>query len=775
MAGNNSIQFLRGTRNAIAESSEKLLPGQPLYNVDDNYLTIGGNANDQVNSIPIACRELKGYVTDLSDEINSVTGTTEKWSIKYEQGKGIQFDNDVQYQGNDITLPDKSAGTKKGNVIPSAKTLGIQAAAFGGLKYTHVNESEGNWGRTPTSAEGDQSFAFGGSTHAYGDWSFAGGKDTKAYQRATVALGGGSKAGRSELEFNDFFYNDGAPSNGGKGLGPNDSILDSEGKPYLESNSYAVSFGELNDAYGRASFASGSCNSVADYGFAAGRYLIAAYEQIAFGKYNSAGFTSNDSTRTIFSIGNGTADEDRSNALELTRNCMFKVGKNNSFGNQWNKGCMLFGQDITSSLEDNFGFYFGNNLTSKVHYYQPHLVIGSGQPENISDNYFYSLSVFNGGSSPVFGVQPDGLIVSQGGISSDRKITSKGDITSGGNITSTGYIKSGGNISGAHLQGYSLKIAPTDLQKLHGEITLGYGGKVGGNDTTSLASRSDNGKFFIKSFKNSEKTTYGDLSFLASNITMNSDSITMDANSQSYITVDSSNISMNSENIITSSYATRMVASTTITMDAAVDITGDVDISGYVKLDKAAQRNEHPVRLGEFNGALQNTLKPIVDMLGCRDGMDFLAQLIVGTSNYTHARQTTLPYVEYDESVVTEDTFIVAQANKKNTSETVTITVELDHMMKGRVSISQTDLIHPTNTTKGTAIKLTIGIGGYNGRLFIKQGGYTDTSSEKFVNTLYIGTETDKYRFMVSDPSKDGSHQCNWILSFNKQMLLFSK
>ena len=66
-----------------------MLPGQPLYNVDDNYLTIGGNANDQVNSIPIACRELKGYVTDLSDEINSVTGTTEKWSIKYEQGKGI--------------------------------------------------------------------------------------------------------------------------------------------------------------------------------------------------------------------------------------------------------------------------------------------------------------------------------------------------------------------------------------------------------------------------------------------------------------------------------------------------------------------------------------------------------------------------------------------------------------------------------------------------------------------------------------------------------------
>ena len=774
MAGNNSIQFLRGTRNAIAESSEKLLPGQPLYNVDDKYLTIGGNANDQVNSIPIACRELKGYVTDLSDEINSVTGTTEKWSIKYEQGKGIQFDNDVQYQGNDITLPDKSAGTKKGNVIPSAKTLGIQAAAFGGLKYTHVNESEGNWGRTPTSAEGDQSFAFGGSTHAYGDWSFAGGKDTKAYQRATVALGGGSKAGRSELEFNDFFYNDGAPSNGGKGLGPNDSILDSEGKPYLESNSYAVSFGELNDAYGRASFASGSCNSVADYGFAAGRQLIAAYEQIAFGKYNSAGFTSNDSTRTIFSIGCGSSESNRSNALELTRNCMFKVGKNNSFGNQWNNGCMLFGQNITSSSEDNFGFYFGNNLTSNVHYYQPHLVIGSGQPENISNNYFYSLSVFNGGSSPVFGVQPDGFIVSQKGIKSGGSITSTGGITSEGSIKSTKNIESGGNItsggkiSGTHLQGYSLKIAPIELQELQGEITLGFGG----NDTTSLASKSDNGKFFIKSLKNSGK--YGDLSFLASNITMNSDSIKMDANSLSYINVDSNNITMNSENITTSSNAVRMISST-ITMDAAVDILGAVDISGYVQLNQVASREKHPVRFKEFNEALQNTLKPIVDMLDCRDGMDFLAQLIVGTSNGTETKDIQLPYGNYDESINSEETFIVVQEDAVNTDGISSIEVNLYHKTKGNLTIAMQNL-NDTNATPtyGKVIKTpNINVGESYGRLFIKQGGYKDAFGY-YVNTLYIWTEAAKYQFSVNKPV-DGSHECSWDLHFNTNKHLFSK
>lgn len=814
MAGNQSIQILRGTRNAIANSSEKLLPGQPLYNVDDNYLTIGSNDNDQVKAIPIACRELKGYVTDLSDQINTVDDATEKWSIKYEQGKGIQFDNDVQYQGDDITLPDKSAGTKNGDVIPGAKTLGIQAAAFGGLKYTHVNESEGNWERTPTSAEGDQSFAFGGSTHAYGDWSFAGGKDTKAYQRATVALGGGSKAGRSEEEFNDFFYKDGAISNGGEGLSPDGSILDSEGKPYLESNSYAASFGELNDAYGRASFASGSCNSVADYGFAAGRWLIAAYEQTAFGKYNSAGFTSKDSTRTIFSIGNGTADEDRSNALELTRNCMFKVGKNNSFGSQWNNGCMLFGQGITSSLEDHFGFYFGNDLTSEVHYYQPHLVIGSGKPKNISDNYFYSLSVFNGGSSPVFGVQPDGLIVSQGGISSNRKITSKGDITSGGNITSEGSITSGGKISGTHLQGTSLEIAPTDLQNLNGKITLGFGG----NDATSLASISDNGKFFIKSLKNTGKA--GDLSFLASNITMNSDSIAMkaandlhkitmdsagiamtrktannlnnlditmnsdgikmDANT-SNIKVDSNNITMESENITTSSNVTTMggnyieMNSYDITMNSDI-----VNISGEVKLKKAATKDEHPVRFEEFNGAIQNTLQPVVDMLECRNGMDFLAQLIVGTSNCTPLptrKHFTIPYAQYNgESSNSEETFIVAQHDAMNTDtdKDFYIAVGLFNDEDIQLVVSRENLNDGDVTTEELfLLTSSIDIGEIDGRLFIKQGGYKDPFGY-YVNTLYIWTEAAKYQFRVNNPA-DGSHSNKWEVFFNSDMLLFSK
>ena len=42
MAGNYAFQMLRGTRNNIADSDEKLLAGQPVYNTTDDYLSIGG-------------------------------------------------------------------------------------------------------------------------------------------------------------------------------------------------------------------------------------------------------------------------------------------------------------------------------------------------------------------------------------------------------------------------------------------------------------------------------------------------------------------------------------------------------------------------------------------------------------------------------------------------------------------------------------------------------------------------------------------------------------
>lgn len=56
-----SIQILRGNRSTIADSSDTLLPGQPLYIKDENYLTIGGG---QLTKQPITTNKVKGYFAD---------------------------------------------------------------------------------------------------------------------------------------------------------------------------------------------------------------------------------------------------------------------------------------------------------------------------------------------------------------------------------------------------------------------------------------------------------------------------------------------------------------------------------------------------------------------------------------------------------------------------------------------------------------------------------------------------------------------------------------
>lgn len=64
MAGNNSIQILRGTRESLVKNrANKLLPGQLLYNDTDNYLTVGRLDNIScTTSAPICCRSIKGYL-----------------------------------------------------------------------------------------------------------------------------------------------------------------------------------------------------------------------------------------------------------------------------------------------------------------------------------------------------------------------------------------------------------------------------------------------------------------------------------------------------------------------------------------------------------------------------------------------------------------------------------------------------------------------------------------------------------------------------------------
>lgn len=81
----------------------------------------------------------------------------------------------------------------------------------------------------------------------------------KAYQGASTAFGGGTQAGRTEAEFNSYFWDStkNIPINGGKGKNSDGKILDNNGLTYEKSYSYAVAEGDSTKALGRSSHAEG--------------------------------------------------------------------------------------------------------------------------------------------------------------------------------------------------------------------------------------------------------------------------------------------------------------------------------------------------------------------------------------------------------------------------------------------------------------------------------------------------------------------------------------
>lgn len=140
-----------------------------------------------------------------------------------------------------------------------AVASGENATAFGGKRYNKLTDDN----RTPTSAEGNQSFAAGASSHAYGDYAIAMAKDNKSYQAASFTVGGGNRTGRTEAEFNDFYWD--SVNNAGLHGGSKDAngnIIDTYGDTYAESYSFGGTFGEVNINRGRDSIVGGIGNKV---------------------------------------------------------------------------------------------------------------------------------------------------------------------------------------------------------------------------------------------------------------------------------------------------------------------------------------------------------------------------------------------------------------------------------------------------------------------------------------------------------------------------------
>ena len=83
MAGKNTIQVLRG-KITETNKGEKLLEGQPFYNEDRNYLTIGRKGGDaSLNSLPITVREVVGYAEESAQITDSEPANLSEYSLKY--------------------------------------------------------------------------------------------------------------------------------------------------------------------------------------------------------------------------------------------------------------------------------------------------------------------------------------------------------------------------------------------------------------------------------------------------------------------------------------------------------------------------------------------------------------------------------------------------------------------------------------------------------------------------------------------------------------------
>lgn len=214
----------------------------------DSNVTINKNLNVEGNTT------FNNKVTVLNPPVDATDATNRDYvdnSIK-SHFTGLNIENSTgnsslrqKYTVNDVDY--------------GAVASGENATAFGGKRYNKLTDAN----RTPTSAEGNQSFAAGASSHAYGDYAIAMAKDNKSYQAASFTVGGGNQTGRTEAEFNDFYWD--SVNNVGLHGGSKDAtgnIIDAYGDTYADSYSFSGTFGEVNVNRGRDSIVGGIGNKV---------------------------------------------------------------------------------------------------------------------------------------------------------------------------------------------------------------------------------------------------------------------------------------------------------------------------------------------------------------------------------------------------------------------------------------------------------------------------------------------------------------------------------
>lgn len=214
----------------------------------DSNITINKDLNVEGNTV------FNNKVTILNPPVDATDATNRDY-----------VDNSIKSHFTSLNIENSTGNSSLrqkytvNDVDYGAVASGENATAFGGKRYNKLTDAN----RTPTSAEGNQSFAAGASSHAYGDYAIAMAKDNKSYQAASFTVGGGNQTGRTEAEFNDFYWD--SVNNAGLHGGSKDAngnIIDAYGDTYADSYSFGGTFGEVNVNRGRDSIVGGIGNKV---------------------------------------------------------------------------------------------------------------------------------------------------------------------------------------------------------------------------------------------------------------------------------------------------------------------------------------------------------------------------------------------------------------------------------------------------------------------------------------------------------------------------------
>lgn len=354
----SSLPITHG-KTDITSSNRKIVASDDLYNyLADTYLNSGvqylGTVNSSANLIKSNPSVGKGdfyrvsgtfsisgetaHVGDIVIAINDkpTTNTSTNWDILHTETGGADTWRAIKVNGTQLlnTTPNSSALNIVSNTNINLSTNSNGDVTIDALGYYYDDINAGGAGGFSIAGGvgiGTFSFAHGSNSTANGEYSHAEGNETLASGDYTHAEGYQTQANKAyshvEGEYNiinnegvaahaEGYQNTvGAPHAHAEGYHNYIDNLDIQ----TEQGFYSHAEGEGNQIYAKGAHAEGAYNiikSEANYAHVGGYKNIATNEyQCVIGKFNDDGAT--DSTDILFTVGNGSDESARSNALEL--------------------------------------------------------------------------------------------------------------------------------------------------------------------------------------------------------------------------------------------------------------------------------------------------------------------------------------------------------------------------------------------------------------------------------------------------------------------------